>query len=87
MNDVQFDEPTYKSVRVSRSGNVFSKFLIDKKIAKNQQQATHILLSIVIVSVIVSIFLITKSNTSINNPTKELINAKQPIGGSMINVK
>jgi hypothetical protein len=54
---IQFDEPVYKRpLSRTKPQNKFASFLIEKKIAKDEDQATYILLGIVGACILVVIF-------------------------------
>tara|TARA_B100000745_G_scaffold70940_1_gene42435 strand:- start:6428 stop:6700 length:273 start_codon:yes stop_codon:yes gene_type:complete len=81
MSTVQFDEPTYKSpVRKQSTQHLLADFLVRNNLAKNNQQATYMILGIAILAIIISLWMISSSRNVIENPPPELIDAEQPIG-------
>jgi len=63
LDKVEFDEPQFSNVSHSKkTRKIFTSFLIDSRIVKDEKQATYVLLGIVVLSIIVSIFFLNSSS-------------------------
>ncbi|HEC93883.1 MAG TPA: hypothetical protein ENI56_00730 [Candidatus Kaiserbacteria bacterium] len=58
---VQFEEPGYRAPSRTESHSTFIDFLIKIGIVKSKQQATYVLLGIIIVTVIITFFVLSSS--------------------------
>ncbi len=58
---VQFEEPEYRAPSGIESHSTFIDFLIKKGIVKSKQQATYVLLGIIVIAIILSFFLLNSN--------------------------
>lgn len=81
-NEVNFEEDNFNHTTANNSQGGLSEILISYGLVRTKQQAGWVMLGVVVVAVLISLFFFSKgfSNSGLENPSNDLINAPQPRG-------
>ncbi len=82
-NKIKFEEAQYERPQQTTQRNLFIDFLINKGLAKSEQQATYILFGIIGISILITIWLLLSSspqpNTEIKILPQETVGSRQGV--------